>query len=87
MLDFEMCAKVIENMARMRDDVVCAGFLEPGKDACQGDSGGPLVIDNKLVGIVAFGVQNEANNIYPSYFTNVASYVSWIKKNVKVHKI
>ena len=27
-----------------------------GKDACQGDSGGPLVCNEKLTGIVSWGV-------------------------------
>ena len=44
------------------DSMVCAGFLEGGKDACNGDSGGPLMVSESMgnefpeqVGIVSWG--------------------------------
>ena len=40
--------------------MMCAGYLDGGKDACQGDSGGPLIcaIDDEpvLVGITSWGM-------------------------------
>lgn len=71
----------------IRDNMICAGYEEGGKDSCQGDSGGPLVsIDERtgahtLVGVVSFGIEC-AKKGYPGVYARVSSAEDWIKKVV-----
>uniref|UniRef100_A0A1I8NQL5 Peptidase S1 domain-containing protein n=1 Tax=Stomoxys calcitrans TaxID=35570 RepID=A0A1I8NQL5_STOCA len=64
---------------------ICAGdLLYPERDSCQGDSGGPLICDVSssigfVTGIVSYGYGCAAG--YPSVYTNVFSYLDWIKEN------
>ncbi|XP_060532673.1 trypsin-2-like [Cylas formicarius] len=61
----------------------CAGYMGGGKDSCQGDSGGPLVIDNKLYGLVSFGLSC-AKPGYPGVYTNVPELREYIRINTGV---
>lgn len=61
--------------------MLCAGFLDGGRDACQGDSGGPLTFGKKLIGIVSWG-DGCARPNFPGVYTRVASYRKWIDSNV-----
>ena len=66
---------------------LCAGVPEGGRDSCQGDSGGPLYrvegAENQITsisGITSWGIGcGAAEN--PGIYTNVASYVDWIRTN------
>ncbi|CAL4059401.1 unnamed protein product [Meganyctiphanes norvegica] len=69
-----------------KNNMICAGKDEGGKDACSGDSGGPLVVkkDDRyvLVGITSLGKKGgtcQGAGIY----TRVTAYLDWIKENTK----
>ncbi|KAF6126609.1 serine protease 8 [Phyllostomus discolor] len=69
----------------IQQDMVCAGYVEGGKDACQGDSGGPLSCSVGglwyLAGIVSWGDACGAPN-RPGVYTMTSSYASWIHYHV-----
>lgn len=64
----------------VKGDMVCAGKPASGSDsgttsACNGDSGGPLVVNNRIVGVVSWGVQDCVAQGAYSVFAKVSSYV------------
>lgn len=73
-----VCASAYTRHATITNNMICAGFYTVGgTDACQGDSGGPLVANNRLYGIVSFGI-GCARPLYPGVYTRVSSYINWI---------
>ncbi|CAG4926814.1 unnamed protein product [Colias eurytheme] len=58
---------------------VCA-FYKNGTGACTYDSGGPLAADNKLIGIVSWGVPCARG--YPDVYTSVYKYHDWIEDHI-----
>ncbi|XP_047526059.1 chymotrypsin-2-like [Pieris napi] len=74
------CQYMLMNVNVITEKQLCT-FTSTAKGACQGDSGGPLVLDNKLVGIVSWGV--DCDLYYPDVNTDVWSYVSWIRNKTE----
>ncbi|WP_210593790.1 trypsin-like serine protease [Streptomyces sp. GESEQ-35] len=64
----------------VKGHMVCAGNPATGSDtgttsACNGDSGGPLVVNNRIVGVVSWGVKDCVAEGAYSVFSKVSSYV------------
>ncbi len=71
----------------IKDNMLCAGFVEGGKDACSGDSGGPLVVFDtesqtwRQAGITSFGIGCAEPKLYGVY-TRLEMFKDYISSSI-----
>ncbi|XP_067626013.1 trypsin-1 [Eurosta solidaginis] len=81
LFNHELCYEKYKQFGGVTERMICAGYLEGGKDACQGDSGGPLITKNGvLVGVVSWGY-GCARPEYPGVYSRVQYAREWIKQH------
>lgn len=77
----------MQQRVHISENQVCAGG-EKDKDSCDGDSGGPLMhISQQLkwtiAGIVSYGLTECGTDRVPGVYTNVKSYLTWIRTTLR----
>lgn len=72
----KICNRFMGGM--ITDRMLCAGFQKGGIDACQMDSGGPMVYNEKLIGIVSWGLGCGKPN-KPGVYVRVSELLSWVE--------
>src|SRR5690606_5701573 len=82
----EVAVPIVSNAAcnavhgAIPDNMLCAGYVQGGKDSCQGDSGGPLIVPNGTgwlqAGVVSFG-RGCAQPEIPGVYARVSRYIGW----------
>lgn len=81
-----VCETAYSGLATITANMLCAGYLEGGRDSCQGDSGGPVVVPDgsggwKQAGIVSFA---DGCALPGKYGVNarVSRYNDWINQYI-----
>uniref|UniRef100_A0A3Q3AGF6 trypsin n=1 Tax=Kryptolebias marmoratus TaxID=37003 RepID=A0A3Q3AGF6_KRYMA len=61
--------------------MLCAGYMDGGRDACNGDSGSPLMCVGEVHGLVSWG-QGCAQPNYPGVYVKVCEFLYWIEETL-----
>ncbi|XP_056237534.1 trypsin-like isoform X2 [Seriola aureovittata] len=75
-IDEQACENAYPGMISPR--MVCAGYMDGGRDACNGDSGSPLVCHGEVHGLVSWGMGCAQPN-YPGVYVKVCEFLYWIQ--------
>ncbi|XP_059058621.1 chymotrypsin-2-like [Achroia grisella] len=75
----ETCRFAMRYSKEVVDSMFCT-FTQIGQGTCHGDSGGPIIKDNKLVGLVSWGIPCAVG--FPDVHTRISHFTEWIKEEV-----
>ncbi|XP_037944364.1 brachyurin [Teleopsis dalmanni] len=86
-IPYQRCAcYYLPGLVRERNHICTDG--KGGRGSCDGDSGGPLtyLYNNVtyLIGLTSFGSASGCEIQYPSVFTRITTYLSWIEKKTGI---
>ncbi|XP_073826885.1 lectizyme-like [Musca autumnalis] len=86
-IGYSECKAALPSSSKIDPANICTYTEGLTDGACNGDSGGPLTINtsegSELVGIVSWGYTPCDWTWYPSVYTQVSSYLSWIDAIIK----
>lgn len=92
-IDYAECKNQLPSNAPVDPVNICTHYKGTNlyEGACSCDSGGPLVkftaSGAELVGIVSWGYTPCKTSTYPSVYTSVASFKSWINQQIANYKV
>ncbi|XP_046748444.1 trypsin-1-like [Diprion similis] len=72
-----ICKSSLPSFKDLLDSMLCAGHMDADAEVCQGDLGAPLVHEERLVGILSYGL-GCAVPTFPAVYTRINSFVTWI---------
>ncbi|KAF6288317.1 kallikrein related peptidase 7 [Rhinolophus ferrumequinum] len=84
LISFQDCREVYKD--QLKKSMLCAGLPNSNSDSCKGDSGGPLTCNGTLQGLVSWGTFPCGQPNDPGVYTQVCTFVDWIKETMRNHR-